>query len=396
MKKILLFLTFICFFFNSFAQGGIEFNLTSTWTELLKLSSSTDRLIFLDCYTTWCGPCKGMAKDVFPDKTVGDFMNKTFICTSRDMEKGEGIELNKTYKKFIPGYPTYLLINSTGEVVFQVSGYLAPEKFIESMKSGLEQKSWIALSKKYESNKRNWSISNEYLARLEAAFQSKILDSVKNELLPMLTFEDISTDKNAYNIFRKYFKNVEDSLFIKFMGSTVYRKYKDPESEIGVWSGRLYGSKVREYSTLLLKDKSVYNLNNSEKLLSQMRRFSFNGREELIACMLLYNAAFNNETDKFFNLLEYAKNFGLLRYKNSEISSIIRKFYSNPANKKVLEKCLQYTKVEPNQKFLLSTELRNYAYFLEKSGDKTQSVSLIQKADSIDKDLKEKFGSMLK
>src|SRR3989339_1430915 len=108
MKKILIFTALICVFSNSFAQVGIEFNLTSTWPELLKLSASTNKLIFLDCYTTWCGPCKGMAKDVFPDKVVGDFMNKTFICTSRDMEKGEGIELNKTYKAYIPGYPTYL------------------------------------------------------------------------------------------------------------------------------------------------------------------------------------------------------------------------------------------------------------------------------------------------
>ena len=49
---------------------GIKFTEGSL-ADLMKLSTAENKLIFIDAFTTWCGPCKRMAKDVFPDSTVG-------------------------------------------------------------------------------------------------------------------------------------------------------------------------------------------------------------------------------------------------------------------------------------------------------------------------------------
>jgi len=396
MRTLLLFAILIfASSVNGLCQEGIEFDTKSTWNELLQKSASTQKLIFLDCYTSWCGPCKGMAKDVFPDAAVGDFMNKNFICTKRDMEKDEGITLNKKYKQYIPGYPTYLLINANGDVIFQVSGYLKVDKFLESMKNGLNQKSWIIMSEQYDSRKKDWGFINDYTLLLEAAYQTRLLDSVKNEMFTRLTFKEISRDSNAYHLFCKYCKNAEDSMFIKVLTSNIGKQYKVPEREVNAWCGKLFTNKVKDYYKMLLKD-GEYNLQNAEKLLSNIRRFSFNGREEQIVCMLLYNAAYNNDSESFFDITDCAKNFGMLRYKNSEISNIIRKCFREPANKQTLKKCLQYTKVDPNNKFLYPDEIRNYAYFLEKSGDKDLAKSLYEKADILDKEMKTKFNELLK
>jgi uncharacterized protein YyaL (SSP411 family) len=54
-----------------------------------------NKLIFVDAYASWCGPCKLMVKNIFPLKTVGDYYNSHFINAKIDMEKGEGIELAK-------------------------------------------------------------------------------------------------------------------------------------------------------------------------------------------------------------------------------------------------------------------------------------------------------------
>ena len=66
----------------------------------------------MDCYTSWCGPCKALAKNVFTQEKVGEFFNPRFINVKYDMEKGDGKMLNEKYKKYIVGYPTLLLLNA--------------------------------------------------------------------------------------------------------------------------------------------------------------------------------------------------------------------------------------------------------------------------------------------
>lgn len=55
--------------------------------------------MFVDFYTDWCGPCKVMARDVFPQKQVGDFFNAKFVCLKLNAEK-EGRELAKLFLCF--------------------------------------------------------------------------------------------------------------------------------------------------------------------------------------------------------------------------------------------------------------------------------------------------------
>ena len=92
----------------------------------------------MDCYTSWCGPCKALAKDIFTRKDVGDFFNANFINVKYDMEKGEGKELNKRYKANIIGFPTLLLIDKKGKVVHQMAGFQEADVLIAGMKAGKE------------------------------------------------------------------------------------------------------------------------------------------------------------------------------------------------------------------------------------------------------------------
>ena len=38
-----------------------------------------NKLVFMDCYTSWCGPCKKMLKEVFSRKDIGEYMNTRFV-----------------------------------------------------------------------------------------------------------------------------------------------------------------------------------------------------------------------------------------------------------------------------------------------------------------------------
>ena len=103
---------------TSYAEG-IEF-FHGTWEEALEKSKTQDKPIFVDAYTTWCGPCKRMAKTVFTQEAVGAFYNDNFICMKIDMEKPEGRKFQQKYP--VSAYPTLYYIDGNGETIFHTKG----------------------------------------------------------------------------------------------------------------------------------------------------------------------------------------------------------------------------------------------------------------------------------
>lgn len=108
-------------------EKGIQFTETS-WKEVLKKAKAEKKIIFLDAYASWCGPCKMLQKNVFTKKEVGDYFNKQFINVKMDMEKGEGPSLAQTYP--LEAYPTLLFIDGNGRVMKKVIGYQSPEQLL--------------------------------------------------------------------------------------------------------------------------------------------------------------------------------------------------------------------------------------------------------------------------
>ncbi len=107
-------LIFLLFSASMQAQDGINF-FQCSFDEALKTAKDEHKIIFMDAYAEWCGPCKRMAKEVFTLKEVGDFFNKHFINVKMDMEKGEGPKLAAKYK--VTAYPTLYFIDDAGEIV---------------------------------------------------------------------------------------------------------------------------------------------------------------------------------------------------------------------------------------------------------------------------------------
>lgn len=130
---IILGVVFLFSFVNknelNFDKGdGIQFSDMS-FEDALKEAKSTNKLIFMDAYAAWCGPCKMMAKKTFTDSKVGEVFNENFINLKIDMEKGEGPALAKRYG--VRAYPTLYFINGDGEVVHKIVGALGPDDFLE-------------------------------------------------------------------------------------------------------------------------------------------------------------------------------------------------------------------------------------------------------------------------
>ncbi|CCH00061.1 thioredoxin domain protein [Fibrella aestuarina BUZ 2] len=145
---------------------GIHF-FTGTWNELLAEAKKQKKPVFVDVYTTWCGPCKLMAKQAFPDKAVGDLFNANFISYQIDAEKGEGIEVAKKYN--VTAYPTSLFVSADGDLIQRTVGYGGIKGLVDEANKAIEAARTakpIALwDKEFANGKRDADFLKTYLAQ---------------------------------------------------------------------------------------------------------------------------------------------------------------------------------------------------------------------------------------
>lgn len=203
MKKIsLIVLLFCSAFLNAQEQAaGIQFEHTP-WKAILAKAEKEKKIIMLDAYASWCGPCKWMAKNIFTTAEVGDFFNSNFVNAKIDMEKGEGVELAKKYG--VQAYPTFLFINSKGEIVHRVCGGMEAPEFIGQGKAAMDdQSNYASLKKRFKENPKE-----NALAFFEAA--DGACDNVSAELdtyLKTLSKDEVVTPSNfklVYNVLSSY------------------------------------------------------------------------------------------------------------------------------------------------------------------------------------------------
>jgi thioredoxin 1 len=115
------------------AEGeGIQFT-DAAWAAVVKKAKAENKIIFLDAYASWCGPCKLLQKNVFTRADVGEVFNKNFINVKVDMERGEGPQLSRLFP--LEAYPTLFFIEPNGKIVKKVIGYQTPEALINLGKS---------------------------------------------------------------------------------------------------------------------------------------------------------------------------------------------------------------------------------------------------------------------
>lgn len=94
---------------------GIHF-FNGTWSEALAEAKKSDKLIFLDAYASWCGPCKIMAKNTFTDARVGKYFNENFINFKMDMEKNpDGPRLSRKFH--LEAYPSLYFVDLNEKLV---------------------------------------------------------------------------------------------------------------------------------------------------------------------------------------------------------------------------------------------------------------------------------------
>ncbi len=131
---------------------GIEF-FHGSLDEALRKAKAEEKLVFMDCFTSWCGPCKRMAAQTFPDPEVGAFFNENFVCLKKDMEKEDGPELADRF--VITSYPSLLFLDTEGKIMQKKVGAMSPDALIEAAKKVIGKTDQLSdYTKLYEEGKR--------------------------------------------------------------------------------------------------------------------------------------------------------------------------------------------------------------------------------------------------
>lgn len=245
-KVILLLLTFSLSHLltsTAFAQE-IAFE-TGTWAEIKAKAKKENKLIFMDAFTTWCGPCKMMAKNTFTDKAVADYYNANFINAKIDMEKGEGLDIAKEYK--VSCYPNLVYVDGDGKLVHRAAGSMDPAAFIELGKTAYTPtKAFSSYQDKYDKGERNPEFLTAYLDVMSQTCLPT--SSVATDYFASIKEQDMLQQGN-WNLLYHHIADVHSAPFVylvknrkafeeKYTADSVNQKIYDTYLKLGTLLGR--------------------------------------------------------------------------------------------------------------------------------------------------------------
>ena len=206
MKKLFVLALLVAgILFGAEAQNrSINFEQTQEWKKMVKKAKKEKKLIFVDCYTSWCGPCKMLAKNVFTQDAVADYFNQNFVNAKFDMEKdADGVILKKQFG--VKAFPTLVFVNPvTQEVVHRMVGAGTADWLIAGAKMANDpQNNLSAMMKRYAGGERGAEFLAKYLAALSAAYMAEEQGKVAAEYLNTLDATQLATKEN-WELIRKY------------------------------------------------------------------------------------------------------------------------------------------------------------------------------------------------
>ncbi len=226
------FLFTISSFFSIQAQG-IEF-FHGSWEDAILKAQQEDKIIFVDAFTTWCGPCKNMAANTFTAPEVGEYFNANFINMKIDMEKEMGLEFRKKFP--VNAYPTLFFIDGQQEIVQKSVGAKNAADFLILGQSitGKYDKS-KKYEKAYADGDRSYKLVYDYVAALNKA--GKPSTKIANDYLASQT--DLTTEENLKFI-------LEGASQVDCQCFDVLEKHKS--NIIKITSEQMFLDKVRQAS----------------------------------------------------------------------------------------------------------------------------------------------------
>ncbi|NML22315.1 thioredoxin [Pseudoflavitalea sp. G-6-1-2] len=385
-----------CLFFTASAQEtGIKFEHGLSWKEIKEKAKRENKFIFMDCFTTWCGPCKMMSKDIFPQKEVGDLFNEKFINVKAQIDQTDkdNEEVKRFYedaafiaKEFnVQAYPTFLYFTPDGKLV---------HLFVGSTK---EAKEFI------DESVKAFDPATQYFTRMEKEINAAAgnADALRNLAMEAKNKYDGINGATLADAYVKSEKNIftKDNLtfldeIVKSSKGAGFRVYLDQPEKVDAIMGKGYSQ--MKISQLIFMDEGAYDWLNSKgtKELEPVRKSITEKYPEhagvLMARLNILHLQYSKKGEELVKAVtELLKKYGKQTYP-AELASYARSVAMLSNDAAMLKQALGWAK--------MSTEngdaghLAVYASLLYKSGKKHEGITEMKKAVAlIGKDEKKSF-----
>lgn len=382
MRKT-LFLLFVLFSLSvSAANDGISFIKDSTLVDALSKAKQENKLLFIDCYTSWCGPCKYMEKNVFPLKEVGDFYNEHFVCWKMDMETPEGALIKNKYN--VRGYPTYLFLNGDGELVHRGLGSCDFTMFISHLgKTALDStKNYLGVKIKVRYGDRT---AETLLKYVQANPYGSDNDSLINQHFALVADSD-KLSANSWYLFKQHVNSTDAPIFKFFVDNK--QKYES-----------VYGEKevadkmVDVLNTCYREDPNRYNaLKSIDPVLFEKNKLM----NDFYFTLDLWKYQLPKDDKKNWNILTVKMVEFLDRedvpavWDLNNMSWFVYENYKKFKDVAILKKAAEWSKrsllVEPENDQFLDT----YAHIIFDLGQKKEAIKYEEKALKKAEEMKDK------
>ena len=294
--------------------------------EAAKAAKAEGKLIFIDVYTSWCGPCKMMANKTFPQKLVGDYMNKTFVCVKFDAEKGEGVDVAKLFD--VKAYPTFIVATADKTELNRVLGYYEGPKFVEKLQQCVNpENSPAILRKRYADGERTPKVIKGLAFIIDddmrTMYQSPERDSLKNVRDTMIDsyFSSLSDEKrlaaeNSF-IFEYYAKNIDSRQF-GYMVENRSKFLPEIKHKADSVIGLVYDNNVKMY----LSGEKKYDATSFNALKTAIANGGYNADKKYDTAYALVEEYAKGDLDKYLAFCK--KNYK--RLPDDQLTSFLENF----------------------------------------------------------------------
>ena len=350
MKAILM-LVMLTLGMTAYAQNQeINFEHIST-QEAFKKAKNQNKLIFIDCFTEWCVPCKHMAAGVFKTDSVAAFFNSTFINLKMDMEKGEGPASLKKYD--IGAFPSYLLLDGDGKVLYKFVGGMPAAEFMAHIRKGMKVDNPEAkMIARYEAGDRDPQLLRELILLKLRIIETDVAKKINDELMDLLTPAQRALPENwvlfGENRYAMYISNV-DSRNTNYLINNWRDFVKvNPKDTIDKKMSFIFRKMASESLEGYRFKEKPYNKQEFEHYKEQIKATEMPDKYQLLVLVEMAQAAGEKDYKKVTSLLE--KNISSFSEDNLRITwpyysmCALIPGYKYPRAKEIADKIIKKTK----------------------------------------------------
>ncbi len=341
---------------------GIIFEENISFNDAIAKAKAENKIIFMDCYTTWCGPCKRLAANVFPLADVGGYFNAKFINTKVDMEKGEGPAIAAEFG--VRAYPTLLFIDGNRKVVNRVVGLVDGPTLIAGGKQANNQLPGLMdeLKGRYDAGNRTPEFLQTYV---DALLNDGVnYDKEFSEWLKALSDKDLQSERTTKQIFN-YTNSIASPGMAYVLKNKVYYNQVVGDKVVSGKVNSLAEKAMKE--SLQKQDKTIFDA--GVKVLQALN--AADASEQINKLSMDYAARTNDWSsyDKFATA--YIKKSGT---KDAFVlNDVAWNYYLNVNDKALLQKASKWAFEAVNLKNT-STNNITYAYLLYKTGNIKEAI----------------------